>query len=95
MAKEEHKTSLREFASSAKVAEALKTQNERDMAILVGALGAVAKGGRAVNSDKQLTKDAKHYSSVLLGQKEGVLTSSDAGHIAKIVDAFIKPPTKR
>jgi hypothetical protein len=96
MAKDqERKVQVRDFCSSEKITAVLKHKDPHDLNLVIGMLAAVAKGGRAVHSDEKLQADAKKFSDILMGTKEGVLASKDADRIAEIVNAFTKPPSRQ
>ena len=90
---DEHKTGSKhhEFASPARIAEVLRTQDPKDMAFISGALGSLVKGGKTVKCPEEDKTAAKEYQAIISGTKKGVLKQKDADHISRLVGSFLKP----
>lgn len=71
------------------VKEVIDSNDKKSMSALLGILGAVEKGGRAVKSDESSSQQAAYYWRVLSGKEEKELKEKDFKKIAKLVSIFL------
>jgi hypothetical protein len=88
------KSSLSQLTDPKSVAKAAQKTDSREHAMLCGALGAIAKGGKTVSNDESTTQKADHYWRVLNGQEKQKLGEKHFGEISELVKSFIIGPKK-
>ena len=74
------------------VKAAIESDDDKSIASLIGALGALEKGGLTVSSDDSVIQTASHYVRVLQGREEQKLGPKDFKKIADLVSQFLTGP---